>query len=117
VPTLEIESQQYDYEYYNSNMPSGIRDKEPVARLWNPTPEHGKGESHVFHNRFRLLPLVGEGVFSARKAREEALELAHKDLSIPRNLTLRAGQIKELDEGLFVKKTREGSLEIYVSEE
>jgi len=49
--------------------------------------------------------------------KERALFFARTDRSIPVNLRLRKGTIKELDKGIFVKKTTDGVLELYLSEE
>jgi hypothetical protein len=49
--------------------------------------------------------------------KERALALIRKDKSIPTNLHLKRGTIKELDDGVFVKRKLDGVLEIYVSEE
>lgn len=49
--------------------------------------------------------------------KERALAFARRDRSIPINLRLRKGAIKELTKGIFVKKTSAGVLEIYLSEE
>jgi len=49
--------------------------------------------------------------------KKRALALVHRDRSIPTDLYLRKGAVKELDDGVFAKRRRDGILEIYVSEE
>lgn len=49
--------------------------------------------------------------------KESVLALIHMDKSIPTHLRIKKGSIRELDEGVFAKRRRNGVLEIYVSEE
>jgi hypothetical protein len=64
-----------------------------------------------------LMSLPKESQPSETSSKERALALARKDRSTPINLRLRAGTVKELTEGVFVKKRLNGILEVYISEE
>ena len=62
--------------------------------------------------------VVGQmGRISVLGSKEMALRLARQDRSMPRELTLAAGQIQELQEGVFAKRREDGALEIYASED
>ena len=71
-------------------------------------------------NSFRrggYIELASGIIEKADVLKNMALAIARNDKSIPLNLRLRKGAIKEIDKGVFVKKTSDGVLEIYLSEE
>jgi hypothetical protein len=65
------------------------------------------------------MVVVAEGNVVDRETvlKESVLTLIRRDKSIPADLRLKKGTIKELDDGVFVKRRLDGVLEIYVSEE
>lgn len=71
----------------------------------------------IFDTNISLMSLLKESQPSETSSKERALNLVRRDRSTPINLRLRAGTVKELAEGVFVKKRLDGILEVYISEE
>jgi hypothetical protein len=89
-----------------------------VAALWNQTSPHVYCSSPSPNTLMTgLVPNRRKVVGQDTALKESVLALIRKDRSIPTDLHLKKGSIKELDEGVFVKKREDGILEIYVSEE
>lgn len=71
----------------------------------------------ILDTNILLMSLPKESQPSETSSKERALTLVRKDRSTPINLRLRTGTVKELAEGVFVKKRLNGILEVYISEE
>jgi hypothetical protein len=66
---------------------------------------------------WRLSPSLPGKTEESLRLREKVLTLVHQDKSIPTQLRLRKGAVKELDDGVFAKRRLDSVLEIYVSED
>jgi hypothetical protein len=52
-----------------------------------------------------------------KSKKQEVLDIIHNDKSKPTKLKLRTGETKKLADGVFIKKKRNGKIEILTHEE
>lgn len=69
--------------------------------------------NQMFYQGILLMQTKGTKI----DEKERALALVHSTPTIPKRLHLKVGMVKELADGVFVKKKSNGVLELYISEE